>query len=77
MHVVIYNFFSVIQPAHEKIGVVDAQWIVHMVLPSLGDQVFHDIHSLVQLNFMARADLLTACSMSCFSCLCYGISRFV
>ncbi|KAL4194809.1 hypothetical protein AMTRI_Chr05g61380 [Amborella trichopoda] len=27
-----------LQPAHEKIGVVDAQWIVHKVLPSLGDQ---------------------------------------
>ncbi|CAN6441725.1 unnamed protein product [Victoria cruziana] len=27
-----------VEPAHEKIGVVDAQWIVHMVLPSLGDQ---------------------------------------
>ncbi|KAF3793325.1 hypothetical protein EJ110_NYTH09735 [Nymphaea thermarum] len=28
-----------VEPAHEKIGVVDAQWIIHMVLPSLGDQV--------------------------------------
>ncbi|XP_031489305.1 uncharacterized protein LOC116256901 isoform X2 [Nymphaea colorata] len=27
-----------VEPAHEKIGVVDAQWIIHMVLPSLGDQ---------------------------------------
>ena len=27
------------QPAHEKIGVVDAQWIVHQGLPSLGSQV--------------------------------------
>uniref|UniRef100_A0A0C9RUT9 TSA: Wollemia nobilis Ref_Wollemi_Transcript_12273_1696 transcribed RNA sequence n=1 Tax=Wollemia nobilis TaxID=56998 RepID=A0A0C9RUT9_9CONI len=26
------------EPAHEKIGVVDAQWIVHKVVPSLGNQ---------------------------------------
>ncbi|KAJ1376012.1 hypothetical protein SESBI_50384, partial [Sesbania bispinosa] len=25
-------------PAHEKIGVVDSQWIVHQGLPSLGNQ---------------------------------------
>ncbi|XP_042521231.1 uncharacterized protein LOC122094700 [Macadamia integrifolia] len=25
-------------PAHEKIGVVDSQWIVHQVIPSLGNQ---------------------------------------
>lgn len=28
-----------VQPAHEKIGVVDSQWIVHQVIPSLGNQV--------------------------------------
>lgn len=27
------------QPAHEKIGVVDSQWIIHQVIPSLGSQV--------------------------------------
>uniref|UniRef100_A0A2P2L4J4 Lysine ketoglutarate reductase trans-splicing related 1 n=2 Tax=Rhizophora mucronata TaxID=61149 RepID=A0A2P2L4J4_RHIMU len=27
-----------VEPAHEKIGVVDAQWIVHQGVPSLGDQ---------------------------------------
>lgn len=27
------------QPAHEKIGVVDSQWIVHQTVPSLGNQV--------------------------------------
>ncbi|KAL6567857.1 hypothetical protein OROGR_001525 [Orobanche gracilis] len=27
-----------VQPAHEKIGVVDAQWIVHQSVPSLGGQ---------------------------------------
>ncbi|XP_022991016.1 uncharacterized protein LOC111487733 isoform X1 [Cucurbita maxima] len=26
------------QPAHEKIGVVDSQWIVHQSIPSLGNQ---------------------------------------
>ncbi|MBA0738723.1 hypothetical protein Gogos_012050 [Gossypium gossypioides] len=28
-----------VEPAHEKIGVVDAQWIVHQSVPSLGNQV--------------------------------------
>ncbi|XP_042512025.1 uncharacterized protein LOC122087100 [Macadamia integrifolia] len=27
-----------VEPAHEKIGVVDSQWIVHQVIPSLGRQ---------------------------------------
>ncbi|MCO5551918.1 hypothetical protein L7F22_005425 [Adiantum nelumboides] len=27
-----------VQPAHEKVGVVDAQYIVHKVVPSLGNQ---------------------------------------
>ncbi|XP_062171951.1 uncharacterized protein LOC133877598 [Alnus glutinosa] len=27
-----------VEPAHEKIGVVDSQWIVHQVIPSLGSQ---------------------------------------
>nr|XP_017220603.1 PREDICTED: uncharacterized protein LOC108197479 isoform X2 [Daucus carota subsp. sativus] len=27
-----------VEPAHEKIGVVDAQWIVHQGIPSLGGQ---------------------------------------
>uniref|UniRef100_J3M387 tRNA pseudouridine(55) synthase n=1 Tax=Oryza brachyantha TaxID=4533 RepID=J3M387_ORYBR len=33
-----------VEPAHEKIGVVDSQWIVHQVVPSLGNQglVFFD-----------------------------------
>lgn len=30
---------SLVKPAYEKIGVVDAQWIVHQGIPSLGDQV--------------------------------------
>lgn len=28
------------QPAHEKIGVVDAQWIEHQTVPTLGNQVW-------------------------------------
>lgn len=32
-------YYSFLQPAHEKIGVVDSQWIVHQVVPSLGNQV--------------------------------------
>ncbi|KAL9659927.1 hypothetical protein QQ045_024737 [Rhodiola kirilowii] len=27
-----------VHPAHEKIGVVDSQWVVHQVIPSLGNQ---------------------------------------
>ncbi|XP_073150616.1 uncharacterized protein [Henckelia pumila] len=27
-----------VEPSHEKIGVVDAQWIVHQTIPSLGSQ---------------------------------------
>ncbi|KAF7124600.1 hypothetical protein RHSIM_Rhsim12G0109300 [Rhododendron simsii] len=27
-----------VEPAHEKIGVVDAQWIVHQTVPTLGNQ---------------------------------------
>lgn len=38
------TFFLIVffdeQPAHEKIGVVDAQWIVHQTVPSLGSQVY-------------------------------------
>lgn len=29
------------QPAHEKIGVIDSQWIIHQIVPSLGNQVSH------------------------------------
>ncbi|XP_058226846.1 uncharacterized protein LOC131335228 [Rhododendron vialii] len=27
-----------VEPAHEKIGVVDSQWVVHQVIPTLGNQ---------------------------------------
>ncbi|XP_042048626.1 uncharacterized protein LOC121794505 isoform X3 [Salvia splendens] len=27
-----------VEPAHERIGVVDAQWIVYQTVPSLGNQ---------------------------------------
>lgn len=37
----ITSFFPPLQPAHEKIGVVDSQWIIHQVIPSLGSQVSH------------------------------------
>ncbi|CAJ2677129.1 unnamed protein product [Trifolium pratense] len=33
-----FAFRKCVEPAHEKIGVVDAQWIVHQGIPSLGDQ---------------------------------------
>ncbi|KAL1366077.1 hypothetical protein HN51_013977 [Arachis hypogaea] len=33
-----FAFRKCVEPAHEKIGVVDAQWIVHQGVPSLGNQ---------------------------------------
>lgn len=42
------TFVLTLQPAHEKIGVVDSQWIVHQVIPSLGSQVCH--HQIVNLS---------------------------
>ncbi|CAI9093033.1 OLC1v1028434C1 [Oldenlandia corymbosa var. corymbosa] len=31
-------FHNCVEPAHEKIGVVDAQWVIHQSVPSLGAQ---------------------------------------
>lgn len=36
----------VAQPAHERIGVIDSQWIIHQVIPSLGNQISISIFSL-------------------------------
>uniref|UniRef100_A0A0C9QS83 TSA: Wollemia nobilis Ref_Wollemi_Transcript_12272_1783 transcribed RNA sequence n=1 Tax=Wollemia nobilis TaxID=56998 RepID=A0A0C9QS83_9CONI len=33
-----FNLRKCVEPAHEKIGVVDSQWIIHKVVPSLGNQ---------------------------------------
>lgn len=33
-----FSLRKCVEPAHEKIGVVDAQWIVHQTVPSLGNQ---------------------------------------
>ncbi|KAF6137133.1 hypothetical protein GIB67_030897, partial [Kingdonia uniflora] len=33
-----FSLRKCVEPAHEKIGVVDAQWIVHQSVPSLGNQ---------------------------------------
>ncbi|KAK7359024.1 hypothetical protein VNO77_00968 [Canavalia gladiata] len=33
-----FAFRKCVEPAHKKIGVVDAQWIVHQGIPSLGNQ---------------------------------------
>ncbi|XP_019059545.1 PREDICTED: uncharacterized protein LOC104825730 [Tarenaya hassleriana] len=33
-----FAFGACVEPAHEKIGVVDSQWIMHQNLPSLGNQ---------------------------------------
>lgn len=37
-----------LQPAHEKIGVVDSQWIIHQVIPSLGSQVINTFFFLLR-----------------------------
>ncbi|KAJ8747379.1 hypothetical protein K2173_011797 [Erythroxylum novogranatense] len=34
-----FSMRKCVEPAHEKIGVVDSQWIVHQTVPSLGNQV--------------------------------------
>ncbi|KAE9610321.1 hypothetical protein Lal_00006495 [Lupinus albus] len=33
-----FAFRKCVEPAHEKIGVVDAQWVIHQGIPSLGNQ---------------------------------------
>jgi hypothetical protein len=33
-----FILFSIKYPAHEKIGVVDTQWIVHQAVPRRGNQ---------------------------------------
>uniref|UniRef100_M4E923 Uncharacterized protein n=1 Tax=Brassica campestris TaxID=3711 RepID=M4E923_BRACM len=43
-----------VQNAHEKIGVVDAQWIIHQGVPSLGNQVC----SRISLSISAMGFLL-------------------
>lgn len=53
---------SCVQPAHEKIGVVDAQWIVHQGIPSLGDQVIFSLFMIIPVVlkcklFPSNADL--------------------
>ena len=49
------------QPAHEKIGVVDSQWIVHQSIPSLGNQVIRRIQ-LSSLPFHNK-DVTLNCSL--------------
>jgi hypothetical protein len=47
------------QPAYEKIGVVDEQWIIHVGVPSLGNQVGHLAYfvcvCLQALNYVFRS----------------------
>ncbi|KVI00192.1 hypothetical protein Ccrd_021565 [Cynara cardunculus var. scolymus] len=51
-----------VEPAHEKIGVVDSQWIVHQVIPTLGSQVSHC--NLYMLFIVACMKLGSHCSSS-------------
>jgi len=39
------------QPAHEKIGVIDSQWIVHQTIPSLGNQVGYMLFVFLLNNY--------------------------
>ncbi|KAF9603261.1 hypothetical protein IFM89_034594 [Coptis chinensis] len=41
-----FAFRRCVEPAHEKIGVVDAQWIVHQIVPSLGSQARRNFRKL-------------------------------
>lgn len=60
------NWISVIgfslQPAHERIGVVDSQWIIHQVIPSLGRQVsylqqaIYFDHAAVSMKYQVELD---------------------
>lgn len=43
------------QPAHDKIGVVDTQWVVHQSVPSLGNQVNKALKDLLYINVLNHA----------------------
>jgi hypothetical protein len=50
------------QPAYEKIGVVDEQWIIHVGVPSLGNQVgqsAYPVSSSLELVSRSQYSLLT------------------
>lgn len=54
------------QPAHEKIGVVDAQWIEHQTVPTLGNQVW----SFIEIGLLMRVISsygLNFCDNFCFN----------
>lgn len=64
------------QPAHKKIGVVDAQWVVHQTIPSLGNQVDGkslSLHSVVKrsndpfgIGYLSKCFFwLTSCREKC------------
>ncbi|KAL8458507.1 hypothetical protein ACS0TY_036143 [Phlomoides rotata] len=36
-----FAFWRCVETPHENIGVVDAQWIEHLVFPTLGDEVLN------------------------------------
>ncbi|MCE3049723.1 hypothetical protein HAX54_045595 [Datura stramonium] len=43
-----------VEPAHEKIGVVDSQWIEHQFVPSLGSQALPSLQNAIVLTGMPR-----------------------
>ncbi|CAN1182198.1 hypothetical protein LINPERPRIM_LOCUS40718 [Linum perenne] len=53
--------WHMIQPAHEKIGVVDSQWIIHQVIPSLGSQVSSDCSCNVLLAIGTSSEIALLC----------------
>ncbi|CAN1182199.1 hypothetical protein LINPERPRIM_LOCUS40718 [Linum perenne] len=50
-----------VEPAHEKIGVVDSQWIIHQVIPSLGSQVSSDCSCNVLLAIGTSSEIALLC----------------
>ncbi|WZZ67936.1 hypothetical protein YC2023_079306 [Brassica napus] len=58
-----------VEPAHEKIGVVDSQWVVHQTVPSLGSQV----NSLYVPSLLDVT--LTSSLKLCFSFACCRVRQ--
>lgn len=56
-----------LQPAHEKIGVVDSQWIVHQVVPSLGNQVCAVLLFFFTMGFFYFLKLILSLSRSFYT----------
>uniref|UniRef100_A0A6N2KRA1 Glycosyl transferase 64 domain-containing protein n=1 Tax=Salix viminalis TaxID=40686 RepID=A0A6N2KRA1_SALVM len=56
-----------VEPAHEKIGVVDSQWIIHQVIPSLGSQISYVLYR--SENSFGYSVVKTTSCMNAGACL--------